>query len=79
MKISLESDKYYHANGKEDLFLNDDNHHFFLKRYANFINPIADTFAYCLMPNHFHFAIRIKSEEEIERIQLLKSLELLRS
>lgn len=81
MKIALEPDKYYHifnhANGKEDLFVNDGNCHFFLKRYSNFIDPIADTFAYCLMPNHFHFAIRIKSEEEIERRQLLKSSKLL--
>ena len=83
MKVALESGKYYHiynhANGKENLFVNDGNYHFFLKRYANFIDPIADTFAYCLMPNHFHFALRIKSEEEIERIQLLKSSKLLGS
>ena len=83
MKIALAPDKYYpifnHANGKEDLFVNDGNYHFFLKRYVNFIDPIADTFAYCLMPNHFHFAIRIKSEEEIERIQFLKRSKLLKN
>jgi hypothetical protein len=27
--------------------------------------PIADTYAYCLLPNHFHFLARIKLEEEI--------------
>lgn len=78
MKIALEPDNYYHiynhANGKENLFVNDGNYNFFLKRYANFINPIADTFAYCLMPNHFHLAIRIKSEEEIKQLSVSSKL-----
>lgn len=30
-----------------------------------YIGPIADTYAYCLLPNHFHFLIRTKREEEI--------------
>jgi hypothetical protein len=32
--------------------------------YAKHIEPIADTFAYCLLPNHFHLLVRIKAEEE---------------
>jgi len=72
MKTPLEPSKYYHiynhANGKENLFENEGNYAFFLKRYANFITPIADTFAYCLMPNHFHLAIRIKNEDEIIKL-----------
>jgi len=67
--IPLEPDKYYHiynhANGNENLFVTEGNYLFFLKRYAYFINPVAHTYAYCLMPNHFHFAVRIKSECEI--------------
>jgi REP element-mobilizing transposase RayT len=27
---------------------------------------VADTFAYCLLRNHFHLLVRIKSEEEIQ-------------
>jgi REP element-mobilizing transposase RayT len=53
------------TNNKEKLFLNDDNKLFFLKQYAKYINPIADTFCWCLLPNHFHFLIRIKTNEEI--------------
>ena len=80
MKIPLKPELYYHiynhANGKENLFVNDGNYYFFLRRYAHFINPIADTFAYCLMPNHFHLAVRIKSEEEIRQcFKLSKSWE----
>ncbi len=56
---------YNHANGFENLFRNDENYRYFLSRYEHFIRPVATTLAYCLMPNHLHFLIRIKSEEEI--------------
>lgn len=56
---------YNHGNSDDNIFLNDDNYSYFLKRYMYFINPIIDTFAYCLMPNHFHFVIQVKTEKEI--------------
>ena len=56
---------YNRANGNECLFLSDKNYNYFLQKYIQFISPIADTFCYCLMPNHFHFLIRIKSEESL--------------
>jgi REP element-mobilizing transposase RayT len=69
MKVLLEPDKYYHiynhANGSENLFVNEGNYFYFLKRYIDIITPIADTYAYCLIPNHFHFAVRIKSGDAL--------------
>lgn len=56
---------YNRAIGSEKLFLNNENYSFFLKRYRHFISPVADTFCYCLMPNHFHFLVRIKSDIEL--------------
>lgn len=56
---------YNHANGKENLFISNDNFNFFLKRYAHFIEPIANTIAYCLMPNHLHLLVKIKEVEEL--------------
>ena len=77
-KIPLEPDKYYHvynhANGGENLFVNRGNFTYFLKRYAHYINPIADTFAYCLMPNHFHLAVRMKSLTSLSNLQGFKNL-----
>ena len=65
----LEPDKIFHifnhAVSKDNLFENEGNYYYFLKRYTHYISPIADTFAYCLMPNHFHFAIRIKDEKTL--------------
>jgi putative transposase len=57
---------YNHANGSDNLFLSSENYRYFLRKYAHFISPVADTFAYCLMPNHIHFLIRIKSEGELQ-------------
>ncbi len=56
---------YTHANGTENLFLSDDNFNFFLRKYGEHIYPIADTYAYCLMPNHLHLMVRMKEEAEV--------------
>ncbi len=56
---------YNHSNGNELLFKNDNNYLFFLARYTKFISPVADTFVYCLMPNHFHVLVQIKNEADI--------------
>jgi len=62
----LPSDYYHiynHANGGTNLFQEDENYSFFLKKYATHISPIADTLSYCLLPNHFHLLLKIKDEE----------------
>lgn len=56
---------YNHAVGRENFFNTDDNYRYFLKKYTQYIYPICHTYAYCLMPNHFHFLARIRSEETL--------------
>ncbi len=56
---------FHHAIGEENLFRSAENYRYFLQRYAEYIFPIAETFCYCLLPNHYHFLIRLRSEEEI--------------
>jgi len=56
---------YNHGNGNDLIFREEENYRFFLKRFKIYISHIAKVYAYCLMPNHFHFLIRIKSEEEL--------------
>jgi REP element-mobilizing transposase RayT len=55
---------YNRGNNRENLFIEERNYPYFLSLYAKYIEPIADTYAYCLMRNHFHFSMRIKTEEE---------------
>lgn len=68
MEFSTYYHIYNHANGNENLFLNDENFSFFLKKYAIYIYPICKTYAYCLMPNHFHLLVKTRDETEIRKL-----------
>ena len=65
----LEYEKYYHIyncgiNGC-NLFNEPENYSYFLDLYDKYISLIADTYAWVLMHNHFHFLVKIKSEVDI--------------
>ncbi|MEZ5046960.1 MAG: transposase [Chitinophagaceae bacterium] len=76
---------YNHANGNENLFRIDENYRYFLEKYNFYISPIAYTYCYCLMPNHFHLLIKIKPVKDIiqnstwEKFQLNKNIQRLES
>jgi REP element-mobilizing transposase RayT len=61
-RVPLEPDNYYHifnhAVSNRQIFLEERNYEFFLSKYVKYINPYVDTFAFCLLPNHFHFLIK---------------------
>lgn len=65
--VPLQPARLYHiynrGNNREDLFLKGRDYQHFLKVYAHHISPVADTFAYCLMRNHFHLLVKIKDEQ----------------
>ena len=65
--IPLHYGQYYHiynrGNNRETLFVEDRNYRHFLRLYAKHITPVADTYAYCLLGNHFHFLVCIKPSE----------------
>jgi putative transposase len=67
----LYPDGLYHvlsrANGSELLFRNQDNYAYFLRRYLKYINPVAKTLAWALLPNHFHFLVRIENTGSLLR------------
>ena len=64
----LEDGQYYHiynrGNNGENLFFEERNYPYFLKLYAHHILPVAEAYAYCLLRNHFHALVRIRTEEE---------------
>ena len=51
---------FNHANGFENIFRHEANYYFFLEKYWKYIGPVAETYAWCLMPNHFHLVVRIR-------------------
>lgn len=61
---TLEFGQYYHIYNRGingcDLFTSEENFEYFLNLYEKYIDPIADTFAWVLMPNHFHLLIKLK-------------------
>jgi putative transposase len=71
MKINpypkLEPGKYYHiynrGNNKETIFKEPQNYYYFLSLWTKYIEPVAKTYCYSLLPNHFHFLIRITDRE----------------
>ena len=69
---------YDHAVNKNNVFAQSDNYRYFLAKYEPLLTPVVDTMAYCLMPNHFHMAIRVKTPEFILHSppQLLESWQL---
>ncbi len=66
--IPLEFDKCYHiynrGNNRENIFREKRNYTYFLERYQHYVHLVAETYAYCLLKNHFHFLVRIRLEEE---------------
>jgi REP element-mobilizing transposase RayT len=62
---------YYHiysrGNNKENIFIEERNYEYFINLYVHHIVPVADTYAYCLLRNHFHFLVRVKDEAEAQK------------
>lgn len=60
---------YYHIYNRGinscNIFKENENYEYFLRLYDQYISPVAETYAWVLMPNHFHFLVRIKGENEI--------------
>ena len=59
---------FNHANGFENIFIEDENYQFFLEKYQLYISSIAESYAYCMLPNHFHLVVRICRKEIIEEL-----------
>lgn len=62
--VNLENGRFYHIYNRGingcNLFREAANYEHFLGLYDKYISPVADTYAWALMPNHFHLLLRIK-------------------
>lgn len=67
-RTPFESDQVYHlynrGNNREKLFYSPAHYQMFLDLYNKFPGTLAETYCYCLIPNHFHFLIRVNKEVE---------------
>jgi len=71
----LQPDCIYHIYNRgingESIFIEERNYTFFLQKYAEYLSPVVDTFAYCMLGNHFHLLVRIKPQEKLKSINLM--------
>ena len=65
MKV-LEKENYYHIYNRgingDIIFRDENNMSYFLKLVKKYLSSKANILAYCLLNNHFHFAIEVTSE-----------------
>lgn len=70
--MKLENGEIFHCynrgNNKRNIFFNEENYLFFLRKLRKHLLPFAEVLAYCLMPNHFHFLIYVNEEVELEEL-----------
>jgi len=61
----FEVDCFFHIYNRsinnESIFLSDRNYKFFLSQWKKYFANQLEIFAYCLIPNHFHFFIQVKT------------------
>lgn len=67
---------YNHANGEENLFREETNHHYFLEKYQTHVYPVAETFAYCLLTNHLHLMVRVRKEDVLREFFISRGKDL---
>jgi REP element-mobilizing transposase RayT len=74
--LPLLPDTHYHIYNRginrENLFKEKSNYHYFLKLYFKYIDPIAYTYSYCLLKNHFHLLIKTKDDATLRNIRHFK-------
>ncbi len=58
---------YHHAIGNDNLFFQQRNYGYFLEKYAEHLHNIFETYCYCLLPNHFHFLVKVRTFSELEQ------------
>ena len=72
--INFYPNTFYHilnrGNNREKIFFNDQNYLYFLKKFDYYLCDYLEVFAYVLIPNHFHFLIRIKQIEDFDELAL---------
>jgi putative transposase len=73
LRIKLEPNCFYHIYNRGTngcpVFQETTNYEHFLALYDKYISPVADTYAWVLMGNHFHLLVRIKKPDNIQNHQ----------
>jgi REP element-mobilizing transposase RayT len=70
-KVLIKNNNYYHiynrGNNRNDIFFEEKNYVFLLKRIEENFIKIAELNAFCFMPNHYHLIVKILDEEKFPK------------
>ena len=69
---------YNRGNNRRLIFREEENYFYFLRLVKIHVFPIAKIFAYALLPNHFHFLVQIRDEEELAKQKASSSTQISR-
>ena len=65
--MKLQFQQYYHhynrTNNRELLFKENENYLYFVRKFRNWFEDLLSVYAYCLMPTHSHFLIRVNCRD----------------
>ncbi len=77
----MESNELHHVfnrgNNRETIFKEPRNYDFFLEEFQKYLIDKVEVHAYCLMPNHFHFLLKVKEVNQTIKLPLSPNLEIL--
>lgn len=66
---TLDFEQNYHiynrAIGSDKLFITERDYYYFQQKFDRYLSAFVEIFSYCLLPNHFHFLLRIKEKSKI--------------
>ncbi len=51
---------YNRGVNSQTIFREPRNYEYFINLYVRHIQPVADTYAFCLLPNHFHLLVEVR-------------------
>jgi len=65
----LEANSFFHiynrGNDGIKIFYSNENYKYFLQKFDKYFSDYLNVYTYCLLANHFHFLVSVKSETDV--------------
>jgi putative transposase len=58
---------YNRGNNRENIFYKHENYGYFLRKYIHYLSEVLDTYAFCLLPNHFHLYVGVRCPSQTDK------------